>query len=85
LVDAGLHYVLDVGGREELYKLATDPLELKNLMNDPALVTALDRLRTTFGDILRGNPNAGGAAADYQKRFRMLLESRIPRPAISSG
>ena len=35
LVAEGLHYLLDVRGTEELYDLAADPRELRNLKDDP--------------------------------------------------
>jgi arylsulfatase A-like enzyme len=82
LVAEGQHYVLDIGGREELYELAGDPQELRNLRNDAGQDRALERFRKSFGEMLRDNRISSGVAADYQERFRSLLASLVPRPSI---
>jgi arylsulfatase A-like enzyme len=75
LVAEGLHYLLGAGGNEELYELAADPRELRNLGNDPHQDPALVRLRNSLGDMLKGDGITSGSDADYQKRYLMLLES----------
>jgi arylsulfatase A-like enzyme len=82
LVAEGLHYLLDVRGNEELYRLAADPRELLDLKNDPALHPALARFRDSLGEVLRDNRITSGVAASYQERFRALLASLVPRPSI---
>jgi arylsulfatase A-like enzyme len=75
LVSEGLHYVVGAGGNEELYELATDPEELRNLNNDPGQDAALVRLRKSLGELLREDGISIGEAGNEQERFRMLLES----------
>jgi arylsulfatase A-like enzyme len=82
LVADGLHYLLDVRGNEELYRLGVDPREQRDLKNDPAEDPALARFRDSLGEILRDNRITSGVAGNYQKRFLTLLASLIPRPAI---
>jgi arylsulfatase A-like enzyme len=79
LVQAGLHYVLDIQGREELFDLAVDPGELRNLKHDPQRATALSRLRNWLGEFLRDNRATSGVAADYRKQIRKIIESQEPR------
>jgi arylsulfatase A-like enzyme len=78
LVQEALHYVLDIHGREELYNLALDPDELRNVKDDPGQASALARLRNWLGDILRDNRAPSGVAADYRKHLRNLVKAREP-------
>jgi arylsulfatase A-like enzyme len=70
LVAEGLHYLLDGRGQEELYELAADPGELRNLKNNPRKVPALDRFRKALLEML-----GGGKAGDNRAKPRMLVES----------
>jgi arylsulfatase A-like enzyme len=65
LVADGLHYLVDGRGHEELYELASDSGELRNLKTDPGREPALDRFRNSLFAMLGEDP----------KRFRTLLES----------
>lgn len=82
LVDGGLHYLLDVRGTEELYDLAADPGESRDLHKDPARAPALDRFRNALGEILRETRATGGAGAAYLKQFRSWLGSVAPAPRL---
>jgi arylsulfatase A-like enzyme len=82
LVADGLHHLLDIRGVEELYDLAADPRELRDLRSDPGRNPALDRLRISLAELLRDNRATSAVVAEYQKRFRILLESLLPRPRI---
>jgi arylsulfatase A-like enzyme len=78
----GLHYLVDVRGNEELYELASDPRELRNLKDDPRETPALDRFRNSLGEFLRRNRVTSGVAGDYQKQLGRLLENWAPPPSI---
>jgi len=82
LVAEGLHYLMDIQGTEELYDVAADPRELRNLKDDPRQTPALGRFRTSLAEILRDNRVKTGVAADYQEQLRKLLEKWAPRPPI---
>jgi arylsulfatase A-like enzyme len=82
LVADRLHYLLDVQGTEELYDLAADPLELRDLKNDPGRSPALARFRNSLALILREHKGATGAAAGYLKQLKIFLDSRAPKPSM---
>jgi arylsulfatase A-like enzyme len=75
VVAGGLHYLVDGGGHEELYELARDPGELRNLKSDPGQLPALDRFRNSLLEMLGDDHSSGGEAAGNPKRSRMLVES----------
>jgi arylsulfatase A-like enzyme len=81
LVQDGLHYVMDIQGTEELYDLTSDPDELSDLKTDKALAEklALGRFRSVLYQALAGNRVANDVAREYQRRFRMVLESMLLR------
>ena len=82
LVENGLHYLLDARGTEELYDLASDSQELRDLRNTPGRETALDDLRNALARILRDHHPSGGVAAAYLKQLLRILGSMIPPPSI---
>lgn len=82
LVDAGLHYLLDVRGTEELYDLAADPGEIRDIHKDPARGPALDRFRNALGEILMGIRSPGGPGSAYLKQLRSWLGSMAPPPRL---
>jgi arylsulfatase A-like enzyme len=75
VVAEGLHYLVDGTGNEELYELAIDPEELRNVKANPVQLPALDRFRGAIWDMLGGESAARGAAGASPQRFRMLVES----------
>jgi len=80
LVAENLHYLLDVNGTEELYDLAADPEELRNIKDDPARAAALGGFRSSLAQLLRDSRVPSGTAASYQQQLRRLLQSLAPRP-----
>jgi arylsulfatase A-like enzyme len=82
LVAEGLHYLLDIRGTEELYDLAADPRELRDLKSEPGWNPALDRFRNALGEVLRDNHPTGVVAAAYLKQLRTLIASMVRRPPI---
>jgi arylsulfatase A-like enzyme len=80
LVDAGLHYLLDIRGTEELYDLAADPQELRDIKSEPARGAALQRFRDAMGEILRDDRATGAAGAAYRKQLRSWLGAMAPPP-----
>jgi arylsulfatase A-like enzyme len=82
LVAEGLHYLLDIKGTEELYDLAADPQELRDLKNAPGQNPALRRFRSALRRILAENRASSGVAREYQERFRLLLESLTRQPPL---
>jgi hypothetical protein len=68
LLAEGRHYALDVNGTEELYDVAADPEERRNVKNDPAQKEALGRLRTGLVPLLGENRDRFSAAASYQQQ-----------------
>jgi hypothetical protein len=82
LVDEGHHYLLDVRGTEELYDLAADPHERRDLKGAPEWATSLNHLREGMALILRDNRAADVIAAAYLKQLLTLLGARLPRPSI---
>ena len=78
----GLHYLLDLRGTEELYRPREDPLERRDLKNDPGREAALNRFRNALGEIVRDNRATGVVASAYLKQLRAMLGSMIPRPPL---
>jgi arylsulfatase A-like enzyme len=77
LVAEGLHYTLDTQGNEEIYDLASDPNELRNLVSAPDQKAALARMRSTLYGSLAVDHTESGVAGEYLKRLRMLLASKV--------
>ena len=84
LVAEGLHYLLDIRGTEELYDLAADPREVRDLKKAPERTTILNQLRNAMALIIRDNRAPGGVAAAYQKQLMTLLGSMLPRTSLGS-
>jgi arylsulfatase A-like enzyme len=76
LVAEGLHYVISTNGNEELYDLAADPAELRNLKNAPNRQSALRRFRAELLRALAERRGTTGAALDYHERLRLLLQTQ---------
>jgi arylsulfatase A-like enzyme len=53
LVAAGMHYIRDGDGLEELYVLESDPKELVNFAGAPDVQAALQRFRNTLSSMLK--------------------------------
>jgi hypothetical protein len=51
IVRGDMHYILNAGGREELYHLGRDPGEQHDLAGDAAQAAALDGLRQTLDSL----------------------------------
>jgi hypothetical protein len=77
-----LHYLLDVGGTEELYDLTADPRELRNIKNGSGQESALDHFRAALVEILRDTGASGGTGAAYWKQLRSRIGSMAPRPRL---
>ncbi|MGP0063555.1 MAG: sulfatase-like hydrolase/transferase [Isosphaeraceae bacterium] len=82
IMDEGLHYLLDIAGTEELYDLASDRKELRDLKSQPGRETVLNRFRDALGEILRDHPAAVGIASAYLKQLRTLISSMYRRAPI---
>jgi arylsulfatase A-like enzyme len=82
VVAEGFHYVLDARGTEELYDVANDPQESRNLKSEPGLQSTLNRFRVALAEHLRDNRVPTGIAADYQNQLRKLIDMWLPRPSI---
>ena len=82
LVAEGLHYLVDSRGIEELYDLAADPRELRDLRNDPGRNPALGRFRNSLDEILRDSRVTSPVSAAYAKQLRKVLGSLNRRPPV---
>jgi arylsulfatase A-like enzyme len=82
LVAERLHHILDIHGTEELFDVAVDPGERRNLARDSSWQPTLNRLRTTIAQVLAENAPSADAAVVFRKRLRTLLQSLLPPPAI---
>ena len=81
LMADGLQYLIDINGNEELYDPKGDPGEVRDLKNEPGREPALERFRNLLGRFLHDDRATNQVAADYQKRFRMVLASLTqPQP-----
>lgn len=78
------HYLLDVGGGEELYDLQDDPQERHDLRKLPGEGAALSRFRLALLQVLRADPATNTAAASYLLRFRRMLEDMTGRLSTRS-
>jgi arylsulfatase A-like enzyme len=82
LVAEGRHYLMDIQGTEELYDLAADPDELRDLKKGkekPAEKLALDHFRSVLDLALTGNRVASEVARESQMRLKRVLESMLLR------
>jgi arylsulfatase A-like enzyme len=78
LVARGRHYLVDVGGGEELFNLESDPHELRDTRarpDDPVLTL----FRTSLLRLLKNEPVRTGPTGGYVLRFRGMLESLVQR------
>jgi|SRR5579864_48254 len=82
LVAEGLHYLLDVRGTEELYDLAADPRELRDLKSSPGQKPALGRFRSALRQILVENRVTSAAARQYQEQLKKVLKAMNRQPPI---
>ena len=62
---------------EELFDTANDPLELKNLANDPAYSSDLERMRKAYDKELASWKKQAVPYNDYQK-YGILFDRKIP-------
>jgi hypothetical protein len=53
LIAAGMHYIRSADGREELYRLATDPEEQVDLAGSPAAGFTLERFRQELRSLFK--------------------------------
>ena len=83
LVAEGLHYLLDIRGTEELYDLASDPLELHDLRNDLGQNLALGRFRSALNKILREAAAIQAAMAGLYKKHFGRVFPRIVEPTAA--
>jgi len=56
LILGSLHYIRNGDGKEELYDLSSDPLELENLSESPDHASAINRFRDLLRDTLENAP-----------------------------
>jgi arylsulfatase A-like enzyme len=72
-------YVETAGGRDELYHLAADPLETRNVVDDPACAAAIARLR---GELRAWQARTGDAwpTVALPPRFLPPSDARWPDP-----
>jgi arylsulfatase A-like enzyme len=78
LMSGDLHYVVDVRGVEELYDLARDPRELRNLKNRPNRSDDLQRFRDSLLRVLPDSSVPQGIARESQDRMRAKILSVSP-------
>lgn len=76
----GYHYIVDVRGTEELFELATDPDELRDLVGAPSSAPILGRFRTAILERLAGERRTSGIAVDYANRLKKSLQTLAPKP-----
>ncbi|MDH3734792.1 MAG: sulfatase-like hydrolase/transferase [Gemmatimonadota bacterium] len=57
LIEGDAHYVVDVGGGEELYDLSGDPWATRSLLAEPGGQEAASRLRTRLRQLLDDRPD----------------------------
>jgi arylsulfatase A-like enzyme len=79
LTAQGRHYILGVEGDEELYDLATDPGELRNLKDAPGEELVLSRSRSLLRQAL-ADLRGGEVAEGFRNRLRQFLDSLAPTP-----
>jgi arylsulfatase A-like enzyme len=79
LVAEGRHYLRDIQGQEELYDLASDPQEQRNLKDPSAGGAAAEvgQFRRTLLQILTDDPVKTGLATVFVAQFRRRLETAV--------
>jgi arylsulfatase A-like enzyme len=82
LADKGFHYIAGVrGGTEEVYDLATDPLERSDLMKAPKQLPRLGEFRSGMRQLILENREAGGTARAYMDSLQRLLDAMNSGPS----
>jgi arylsulfatase A-like enzyme len=82
LAKGGFHYIVGVlGGKEEVYDLATDPTERSDLMKASKQLPRLGQFRSGMRQLIEENREAVGTARAYMDSLRRLLDAMNAGPA----
>ena len=81
LVDAGLHYIRDGVGNEQIYDLETDPIERHDLMKSTMGQERVEVLRGRLLKLLNQSPGSAEVEHAYLDVFRRRLKEDVERPA----
>ncbi len=85
LVASAHHYLRNGEGKELLFDLRNDPLELRNIAGSAENGLLLQSLRASLLKILTESPGSVAVEAAYLRDFRRELEARIAEsPALNS-
>jgi arylsulfatase A-like enzyme len=87
LVTSGYHYVRTGLGDEQLYDLASDPYEQRDLMESPDANRLVAVFRRRLLEVLSENTGSVEAEAGYLRDYRNSLEALVARtvPPIAAS